>query len=48
MDETIRITGLAKSYGDHPVIRDVSLSVTAGEVYGLLGANGAGKTTTIE
>lgn len=48
MDETIRITGLAKSYGDNPVIRDVSLSVAAGEVYGLLGANGAGKTTTIE
>ena len=36
MDETIRITGLAKSYGQNPVIRDISLSVAAGEVYGCL------------
>ncbi len=48
MDKTIQVTGLCKTYGENAVIRDVSLSVAAGEVYGLLGANGAGKTTAIE
>lgn len=36
---------LAKSYRGHPVVRDVSLSVSSGQVVGLLGPNGAGKTT---
>ena len=31
-----------------PVLRDVSVDVRAGEVYGLLGPNGAGKTTLIK
>jgi lipopolysaccharide export system ATP-binding protein len=42
----IRIENLAKTYGKREVVHDVSLSVNAGEVVGLLGANGAGKTTT--
>ena len=37
---------LAKSYNKRQVVKDVSLSVSAGEVVGLLGPNGAGKTTT--
>lgn len=37
---------LAKSYKNRQVVKDVSLSVAAGEVVGLLGPNGAGKTTT--
>ncbi len=37
---------LAKSYKKRQVVKDVSLSVSAGEVVGLLGPNGAGKTTT--
>ncbi len=36
---------LAKSYRGRPVVRDVSISVTSGQVVGLLGPNGAGKTT---
>ncbi|MDO4276297.1 MAG: ABC transporter ATP-binding protein [Eubacteriales bacterium] len=49
MDEmTIQISGLSKSYAGKKVIENISLSVAAGEVYGLLGANGAGKSTTVE
>jgi 4-hydroxybutyrate CoA-transferase len=39
--------GLAKRYGALPVLRDLTLDVEAGEVYGLLGPNGAGKATLI-
>ena len=49
MDETtIQISGLSKSYAGKKVIDNISLTVSSGEVYGLLGANGAGKSTTIE
>ncbi|MFZ1694333.1 MAG: ABC transporter ATP-binding protein [Flavobacteriales bacterium] len=43
----IHINGLHKRYGAHHALRDLSLKVAAGEVYGLLGPNGAGKSTTI-
>jgi lipopolysaccharide export system ATP-binding protein len=36
---------LRKQYGTRVVVKDVSLTVEAGEVVGLLGPNGAGKTT---
>jgi ABC-2 type transport system ATP-binding protein len=36
---------VCKSYGTHPVLRDVDLTVEEGTVYALLGPNGAGKTT---
>lgn len=36
-----------KQYAGHVAVRDLSLTVPSGAVYGLLGTNGAGKTTTI-
>ncbi len=38
---------VVKRYDGHVAVRDLSLVVPAGTVYGLLGPNGAGKTTTI-
>lgn len=44
-DHGLKIRNLRKSYKRRPVIRDVSLDVTRGEVVALLGPNGSGKTT---
>ena len=43
----ISIQGLSKHYGRLEAVRDLSLDVNRGEVFGFLGLNGAGKTTTI-
>jgi ABC-2 type transport system ATP-binding protein len=43
----ITLTHLAKRYGGVQALDDVSLDVSAGEIFGFLGVNGAGKTTTI-
>jgi len=45
MSELI-VQGLKKRYKSRWVVKDVSLSVSSGEVVGLLGPNGAGKTTS--
>ncbi len=47
MPAIIATTNLTKEYGSARGIRDVSLTVNEGEVFGFLGPNGAGKTTTI-
>jgi branched-chain amino acid transport system ATP-binding protein len=46
-DNLVETEGLIAGYGDLPVVRDLHLTVKAGEVVCLLGANGAGKTTTL-
>lgn len=38
---------ISKSFGGFPAVRDVSLHIPAGGIYGLLGPNGAGKSTTL-
>ncbi len=43
----IQTQGLTKAFGDFTAVRDLSLQVERGEVFGFLGPNGAGKTTTI-
>lgn len=43
----VSIQNLRKSYGNVTALKDVSLHIQPGEIFGLLGPNGAGKTTTI-
>lgn len=44
---TIQIDGVSKAFKGRPAVRDVSLSVPEGGIFGLLGHNGAGKSTTL-
>ena len=46
-DASVSIRGLRKSFGDVAAVKDLSLDVHRGEIFGFLGPNGAGKTTTI-
>lgn len=43
----IEVKNLTKRYAGRTAIRDISFSVTRGEIVGLLGPNGAGKSTTM-
>jgi ABC-2 type transport system ATP-binding protein len=43
----IRLENVTKRYRRHAAVKDLTLRVPAGEIYGFLGPNGAGKTTTI-
>jgi branched-chain amino acid transport system ATP-binding protein len=43
----LELNKLSVGYDRSPVVRDLSLTVSSGEVVALLGANGAGKTTTL-
>lgn len=44
----IVIDSVSKSFNGIPAVDDFSLTVGAGEIFGLVGPNGAGKTTTIK
>ena len=43
----ITIKKLGFSYGDHVVLKDISMNLEEGRIYGLLGENGVGKTTLL-
>jgi len=43
----IEVERFGKNYDDFAAVRDLSFSVLAGKIVGLVGANGAGKTTTL-
>jgi ABC-2 type transport system ATP-binding protein len=46
-DVVIDVNGLTKSFGGRVVVRDLSMQVRRGTIFGFLGPNGSGKTTTI-
>jgi len=48
MEHVIDVEGLRKNYGGVDAVKDLTLKVRPGRVFGLIGANGAGKTTTIK
>jgi len=43
----IDVKGLTKSFGGRTVVKDLTMQVPTGRIYGFLGPNGSGKTTTI-
>ena len=43
----LSLQNVVKKYGDFTAVKDVSLSIPKGAIYGFLGPNGAGKTTTL-
>jgi len=47
MTQAITLDRVTKKYGETVAVRELTLSVQAGEMFGLIGPDGAGKTTTI-
>lgn len=43
--KVIQVNNLTKCFGEKEVLRDCSMTLYRGTIYGLLGVNGAGKTT---
>ena len=48
MNSIIQLNGLSKSFGSQEVLKNVSLNIPKGDIYGLLGPSGSGKTTLIK
>ncbi len=47
-DIAIHLEKVSKSFGKHEVLKEINLSVHAGEYMGLIGVNGVGKTTMMK
>lgn len=48
MKDVIKTYNLSKKYGNFDALKDVSINVKQGDIYGLVGNNGAGKTTLLK
>ena len=48
MAKIVEVNGLTKSYGNVKAVSDVTFTLEADKIYGLLGRNGAGKTTLMQ
>jgi len=46
--DVLELTGVTKHFGEREVLKDLSLRVPEGAIYGFIGENGAGKTTTMK
>ena len=44
---SIELRSVCKSFGDKKIIKNISLKINSGKIYGLLGRNGVGKTTLL-
>lgn len=48
VDNSIRVSGLGKRYGEKVVLSGVEFAIEPGTVFGYVGPNGAGKSTTVK
>lgn len=48
MEKILQTTALCKSFKNQKAVRNVSLNIPKGKIYGLLGPNGAGKSTILK
>ena len=48
MTAALEVEGVSSGYGEALVLRDLDLSVAAGEIFALLGKNGMGKSTLLK
>lgn len=46
-EKAVEIVNFVKKFGDFVAVDNISLTIYAGEIFGLLGPNGSGKTTTL-
>ena len=44
----LEVNNVSKSLSKRPIVKNINIQVTEGEIFGFLGPNGAGKTTTIK
>ncbi|MBS4190007.1 ABC transporter ATP-binding protein [Bacillus sp. FJAT-49705] len=47
-EKIVTIHNVSRSFGKHQVLKNISLEMKSGEIFGLLGPSGAGKTTIVK